>query len=616
MEMDLSHEMTSEKASERESSELSAPGSKANANASENAPAPARSIRHELRTPINQIIGYSEMLGEQATEEGHEQYLDDLQKIGIAARELLEKVEALPLDGSRGQPAGLRRSSDAPEVKSGEYVAPASASSPAPGEEDEAVSAKILVVDDVELNRSMLSRRLERKGFRVETAEGGREALDKIRDSDFDIILLDIMMPDVSGYDVLKETRKTRSPLELPIIMATAKDQGEDVVSAFKLGANDYLTKPIDFPVALARIQTQLSRKRAMEEARRLTVELERHNHFIRKTFGRYLSREVVESLLATPEGLKLGGEKRTITILMSDLRGFSALSEKLDPEQVVTVLNNYLGKMAEIVTSHNGTIDEFIGDAILALFGAPIAREDDAERAVACALQMQLAMREVNEENRRFGYPELEMGIAVNTGECVVGNIGSQKRAKYGVVGSHVNLTGRIESYTVGGQILISRSTALAVRDGGGGELKLGDELQLGAKGFKEPVTVHDLLGVGGKYRLELPERSGEMRPLIREIPLQIEPIEGKHVSEESVPGRLLSLSMREATVASEKPMERLANLRIRFTGLNGVIIPGDLYAKVTSVAAGEGRYTVRFTSVPEEIKSFLRSTLANDVA
>jgi class 3 adenylate cyclase len=571
-------------------------------------PSPAKSLRHELRTPINQIIGYSEMLGEEATSEGHQGYVADLEKIGIAARDLLAKINALPLDGLQAAAAdgrgGAKR--ETPEVKSGEYVSPAGSADAAAG----GGATRILVVDDVELNRSMLSRRLERKSFQVETAEGGQEAIEKIRSTTYDLVLLDIMMPEVSGYDVLEEVRKTHSPLELPIIMATAKDQGEDIVSAFKLGANDYIVKPIDFPVALARIETQLSRKRAMEEAQRLTVELERHNQFIRKTFGRYLSREVVESLLASPEGLRLGGEKRNITILMSDLRGFTAVSEKLDPEQVVAMLNNYLGKMAEIVTGHNGTIDEFIGDAILALFGAPIHRADDAERAVVCALQMQLAMREVNEENRKNGFPELEMGIALNTGECVVGNIGSQKRAKYGVVGSHVNLTGRIESYTVGGQILISKATADAI----GSELKLGDELQLGAKGFREPVTVYELLGIGGKHDLVLPARSEELRSLIREIPITIDIIEGKHLAGEPIEGKLVALSMGEAVVCSGKPLERLANLRLRFTGLNGVIIPGDLYAKV--MGGEESRAVVRFTSVPEEIKSFLRSTLANDVA
>ena len=568
---------------------------------------PAKSLRHELRTPINQIIGYGEMLEEEVAADGQEQYLDDLKKIGIAARNLLKVIDALPLDGNGASAPSPAASSPAVKVKSGEYVAPAGSTVAREGSDE---PARVLVVDDVELNRSMLSRRLSKRGFDVEMAEGGREALEKIRNGDYDIVLLDIMMPEVSGYEVLQEVRKDKTPLELPIIMATAKDQGEDVVSAFKLGANDYITKPIDFPVALARIETQLSRKRAMEESRRLTIELERHNQFIRKTFGRYLSKDVVESLLASPDGLALGGEKRTITILMSDLRGFSSMSEKLDPEQVVTMLNGYLGRMADIVTQFNGTIDEFIGDAILALFGAPMARDNDVDRALACALSMQLAMKDVNEANVKNGFPELSMGIALNTGECVVGNIGSQKRAKYGVVGSHVNLTGRIESYTVGGQILISKGTAEAAST----ELVLGGEIELGAKGFKDPVTVYELLGMRGDYNLELPQRSETLESLLREIPVQIAIFEGKHVSEEGIDGAIVELSMDEAVITCDRPLDKLANLRLRCIGLNGVIIPGDLYAKVT--ASGENRATVRFTSVPNEIESFLRSTLANEVA
>ena len=569
----------------------------------------AKSLLHDLRTPINQIIGYGELLEEEATADGHENYVDDLKKIGIAARDLLTKIDSLPLDGADGNGAKAKKPegevASAPRVQSGEYVAPAGSDE----QEEPDKPARVLVVDDVELNRSMLSRRLGKRGYDVEVAEGGAEALEMIGEKDFDIVLLDIMMPEVSGYDVLEEVRKEKSPLELPIIMATAKDQGEDVVSAFKLGANDYITKPIDFPVALARIETQLSRKRAMEQSKRLTVELERHNQFIRKTFGRYLSKDIVENLLSSPEGLALGGEKRTITILMSDLRGFSALSEKLDPEQVVAMLNLYLGKMADVVTHHNGTIDEFIGDAVLALFGAPTAREDDVQQAAACAIEMQLAMKEVNEENKRNGFPELEMGIALNTGECVVGNIGSQKRAKYGVVGSHVNLTGRIESYTVGGQILVSASTANALE----GELELGDELKLGAKGFKEPVIVYDLLGMKGRFNLSLPKRTEELRALVRDIPTHLALLDGKHVKEDDVPGAFCSLSMGEAVISSERELQKLANLRLRCTGLNGVIIPGDLYAKV--IDASHGRYTIRFTSVPDEIKSYLRSILANEI-
>lgn len=150
---------------------------------------------------------------------------------------------------------------------------------------------------------------------------------------------------------------------------------------------------------------------------------------------------------------------------------------------------------MADLLLSFQGTIDEFIGDAILAIFGAPVQREDDALRAVACAVEMQKAMERVNEFNRREGLPSVEMGIAIHTGEVVVGNIGSDKRAKYGVVGSPVNLTARIESYTVGGQILVSDRT----RREGGGQLSVGSEVVVQMKGFENPVSAWDVRGVAG---------------------------------------------------------------------------------------------------------------------
>ena len=197
---------------------------------------------------------------------------------------------------------------------------------------------------------------------------------------------------------------------------------------------------------------------------------------------------------------------------------------------------------MADIITAHQGTIDEFIGDAILALFGAPVARADDAERAVACAVAMQLAMEDVNGFNRREGLPEVEMGIAVNTGDVVVGNIGSQTRAKYGVVGTHVNLAGRIEGFTVGGQILVSESTLRK----SGGSLTVGERVTFEAKGFQDPVVVYDLRGVGGKHGLLLPERKDSMRPLAREMPVSVTLIEGKQVQDAAVAGVLVKAVAR----------------------------------------------------------------------
>src|SRR2546426_2517779 len=368
----------------------------------------------------------------------------------------------------------------------------------------------LLVVDDNEMNRDMLARRLARLGYALAVAADGYQALAMIEAQPFDLVLLDIMMPGLSGLDVLKTLRQRYSVADLPIIMATAKDQNEDIVAALQLGANDYITKPLDFPVVLARTQTQLSLKRAMEEIQRLAAQLELRNRFIRDTFGRYLADEVVASLLDSPEGLQLGGEKRQVTMLLSDLRGFTSLSGRLAPEQVVAILNRYLGTMVEVIIQYQGTIDEFIGDAVFVIFGAPVWREDDAQRAVACAAAMQLAMTAMNEENRRAGLPDVEMGIGVHTGEVVVGNIGSHKRTKYGVVGSHVNLTSRIQSYTIGGQILLSQ----AIRQAVGPLVRMHKQIEVEAKGIAEPITLYELRGIGGAYNLFLPEREEALLP------------------------------------------------------------------------------------------------------
>lgn len=240
--------------------------------------------------------------------------------------------------------------------------------------------------------------------------------------------------------------------------------------------------------------------KRALELAKE---ELEIRNEFIRKAFGCYLSEQVVDSLLASHDGLELGGSNRRVSILMSDLRDFTPMCEKLAPEEVVEVLNRYLGAMIEVISRHGGTIDEFIGDAILVIFGAPVSRENDVERAVACAVDMQLAMEAVNAANRRDGLPALAMGIGIHTGDVVVGNIGSCARMKYSVVGSPVNLTARIQSMTLGGQILISEATRRELGD----LVDLIGQLRVKVKGIAGPVPIYDVGGIGGRYGLFLPQ-------------------------------------------------------------------------------------------------------------
>ena len=318
----------------------------------------------------------------------------------------------------------------------------------------------------------------------------------------------------------------------------------------------------------------------------------------MRRTFGRYLTDEVVASLLETPGGLTLGGERRKVTILISDLRGFSAISERLPPEQVVTILNLYLGVMSDTVTRYSGTINEFIGDGIFVMFGAPIYREDDSERAVACAIAMQTAMADVNRQNQQLGLPTIEMGIGINTGEVVVGNIGSQRRAKYTVIGNHVNLTARIESYTVGGQILISDDTLRDV----GGIIKVDRQIQVEPKGIKEPITLYNVNGIGGKHNLSLPAEKESFITLSPEIPVRYTVLEGKHAVGTIFEGTLVSLSEKSAELRSDHFLTPLSNLKLNLLAPSQETVAlDDLYAKVLDKAATNPNCVrVRFTGMP----------------
>ncbi len=337
--------------------------------------------------------------------------------------------------------------------------------------------------------------------------------------------------------------------------------------------------------------------------------QMEERSEFLQQTFGRYLSDEVVSMLVDSPEGLKLGGEKVLLTILMSDLRGFTSLCERSTPESVIQMLNVYLGKMADLVLKHQGTVDEFIGDAVLALFGAPLAREGDAQRAVACAIEMQQAMAEVNAFFRSEGLPEVEMGIALNTGEVIVGNIGSERRSKYGVVGTNVNLTARIESYTVGGQVLISGATL----EHAGDVVEVGDRVDVAAKGLKEPVPAYQLKGIGGSFGLKMPEIKEEFLDLVKPIEVRWVALSGKKVGDDYRPGHFVRLSNLGADMASSETFQPLVNLKLTVLGADGQPLEGDLYAKVMKRDATSGTTPLRFTSTPPPVKKSFKKIRAS---
>jgi adenylate cyclase len=218
-----------------------------------------------------------------------------------------------------------------------------------------------------------------------------------------------------------------------------------------------------------------------------------------------------------------------------------------------------------------------------------------------------------VNAQNRRAGLPGVEMGIGVNTGEVVVGNIGSLKRAKYGVVGSHVNLAGRIESYTVGGQILISDETLKEA----GPLVRISRQMQVEPKGVKEPITIYEVEGIGGEHNLYLPEVEAELFALDKEIPIRYMVLEEKFAGRTIFEGNCVKLSTKEAEVRSEHPVSLLSNLKIQLIGNNGEVVPGNLFGKVVGKAADcQHHFYLRFTSVPSEVAAFLHEHLIRDAS
>ena len=352
----------------------------------------------------------------------------------------------------------------------------------------------ILVVDDLPENLNLMSRLLGKMQCEVITAESGRDALNLLRDTEIDIVLLDLVMPDIDGREVLAQIKADEHLRALPVIMISGRQDMDQIIDCIQVGADDYLLKPVNSVLLSARIKSGIERKRWHDKEEQYREQLEKREQFIRQTFGRYISDAIVEEILEKPEGLQLGGDLRNVTLMMSDIRSFTTLVEHLPPTQVVAILNRYLGTMTDIILRHGGTIDEFLGDAILAAFGAPTESEHHATQAVTCAIEMQAAMAEVNAQNRADELPEVEMAIALNTGEVVAGNIGSERRSKFGFVGHQVNVTSRIEDEARPNEILVSEQTLLATDHT---QFIVGDSRMVQAKGMASTLTVYPIEGV-----------------------------------------------------------------------------------------------------------------------
>ncbi len=330
----------------------------------------------------------------------------------------------------------------------------------------------------------------------------------------------------------------------------------------------------------------------------------------LRDAFGRYVSKELTEDVMK--HGVNLGGQTLPVTIMFSDLRGFSAISEALPPLQVVEMLNVYLEAMTFVIDKHHGTINELMGDGLLIVFGAPSVRSDDAERAMACAMAMQLAMPAVNTRLAVLGFPELEMGIGINSGQVVAGNVGSAMRTKYAVVGSAVNMAARVESFTIGGQVLATAST-LGLIDA---DLKVAGEFSTTFKGIREPVAMYDIAGIAGEYNLYLQELDIAFSRFEEPFPLCFEMVKGKASANKMISGSMLALSENEkyGILATPEQLELRANLKI---ALDTPLLPedSDVYAKVMKLCS-DGSYEINFTFISRDARNFLNNLKATEMA
>jgi len=363
--------------------------------------------------------------------------------------------------------------------------------------------------------------------------------------------------------------RRIISPLET-IASANQRFQNDDTSARV-------VSLPEDVPKEIKGIIS--SRTQMLDTILKISEERLHLVKFIRDTFGRYLSKKVVDEILESPNGQEIGGHRKTATIMMSDLRGFTSLSETRDPEDMVRLLNRYLERMSKVIMEYDGMIDEFIGDAILTVFGVPDEHDEDPLRAVACALAMQNALIELNNELMREGYPALEMGIGINTGSVIVGNIGSEIRTKYGIVGASVNMASRIESNTIGGQVLVGESTYNLVK-----ELVTVDPPQtIMMKGLKKPLVMYSATVIGPPYNIKLDLPASKENGVEITLPFHCwKVVEGKKIANESQYGETITLSDNEIIASIEPPPEPLNDIKLIFDFCVEAHCFDDIYAKV----------------------------------
>ncbi len=368
-------------------------------------------------------------------------------------------------------------------------------------------AAKILVVDDTPNNVKLLADLLGVKGYAVATAASGEEALAKLAGDKPDIVLLDVMMPGLSGYDVCRRIRADVATALLPVVLVTSLDPAQERLKGIEAGADDFLSKPINQPELFARVKSLLRVKSLQDEVARQAEALKVSNLKLEQRVDeqlgqldrlsqlkRFFSPAVADAIVSAGEKSILAPHRREISYVFVDLRGFTAFTDAAEPEEVEAVLRDYQAAMGAIVTEHNGTLDRFAGDGILVFFNDPLPVVEHGRRAATMALAMQERFAPLRERWLKLGY-DLALGIGIAQGYATLGAFGFEGRWDYSAIGSVVNLASRLSDEAQGGQILIDRRTRAALGDAA--QVEALDPLSL--KGFAQPVAAFLLKGLIG---------------------------------------------------------------------------------------------------------------------
>jgi adenylate cyclase len=371
--------------------------------------------------------------------------------------------------------------------------------------------ARILAVDDAPQNLEILRARLEANGYEVITAADGEEGLARARDSDPDLVLLDIMMPKLDGVAVLKILKEDSALRFVPVVLVTAKSDMRDVVAGLEAGADDYLVKPFDQAALIARVRSLLRIKElhdlVLAQAAKLEEQaaaLAEHNRSLEEKVAaqvaeiermgklrRFLPPQIAEALSSTADAeAVLSSHRREITVVCCDLRGFTALTENSEPEDVMTVLREYHRDVGELIFKYEGTLERFAGDGVMVLFNDPLPCADHAERGVRLALDMRAAMAVLGEQWKKRGN-EIGFGVAVAVGYATLGQIGFDRRLEYTAIGSVVSLAHRLCAAAKSGQVLINQRVLAAVEP----HCEVAQVGELTLKGFNRPVPTYDVL-------------------------------------------------------------------------------------------------------------------------